>query len=225
MNATSARAETGATSLILMGTAFGMNRVQQRIGDVLVSDSVFLYDDRHAVDAGDAARLASILEAIGRVVDNGTSDRWTLVRRVRAFLGSGYALRYPSARRPASGTCIERFRRIASELERTGELERVMIGTFLSGGARIESARFLEDLITSILAMDSPIIGGEMEAIGVVSASTPGDIDEPGWIVVKGIADFADAPSRAEIETNRTGAARSSARVVLRALQVPAILD
>lgn len=188
-----ARAETQATTLILLGTAFGVNAVQQRIGDVLVSESVFLYDDRHAVDDSTA--------------------------------GSGYRLLFPpSARRPASATWVERFRQTAGEYERTAEAERVMIGTLLSGGARIESARFRDELINTIPAMESPIIGGEMEAIGAVSASTTDIGDEPGWIVVKGIADFADGPSRAEIETTRATAARSSARTVLRTLQSTAKL-
>jgi hypothetical protein len=180
---------------------------------------VFLYDDRHAVDTSNAGRIGSTLEAISDYVDTATSNRGTLVRRVRAFLGPGYALNYPTARRRASLTWVERFRRIADEFDRTGETERVIVGTLLSGGARIESARFRDALISNIPAMDPPIVGGEMEAVGAVSAATSDDIDEPGWIVVKGIADFADAPSRAKIEESRNGAARSAARVVLRTLQ------
>ncbi|MEO5727813.1 MAG: hypothetical protein ABI134_04745 [Byssovorax sp.] len=214
-----ARAETQATTLILLGTAFGVNRTQQRIGDVLVSESVFLYDDRHAVDASETGRIGSTLEAFGEYVDTATSDKWTLVRRVRAFLGPGYVLNFPSARRQASLTWVERFRRTADEFARMGEPERVIVGTLLSGGARIESARFRDDLIANIPAMEPQVVGGEMEAVGAVSAATNDDIDEPGWIVVKGISDFADTPSRAKIEESRNGAARSAARVVLRTLQ------
>jgi len=218
---TQARAETRATTLILMGTAFGVNHSQQRIGDVIVSESVFLYDDRHAIDAGENGRIGSAFEAIGKHVDVATSERWTLARRFRAFLGPGYAVEFPSARRRASLTWVTRFRQTADEFARMGEPERVIVGTLLSGGARIESARFRDDLIASIPTMDPPIVGGEMEAVGAVSAATSDDIDEPGWIVVKGISDFADAPSRAKIEENRNGAARSAARVVLRTLRFP----
>ena len=185
-----ARAETGATTLILMGTAFGVSPEQQHIGDVLVSDAIFLYDDCHVVDAGRE---------------------------------SGYVLRYPTARKHASASWVERFRQTAVEFEKRGETERVMVGTLLSGGARIESAQYRNELISRIPAMDSPIIGGEMEAMGIVSASTA--IDEPGWVVVKGISDFADAASRAEdqLKRSRVRAARSSAGVVLQTLRFPAI--
>ncbi len=215
-----ARAETHATTLILMGTAFGVDHSQQRIGDVLVAESVFLYDDRHAIDAEEKSRVGSALEAIGKHVDVATSERWKLARRFRAFMGPGYEIEFPSARRRASLTWVTRFRRTAYEFTRMGEPERVIVGTLLSGGARIESARFRDDLIARIPAMDPPIVGGEMEAVGAVSAATSGNTDEPGWIVVKGISDFADAPSRARIEENRNGAARSAARVVLRTLRL-----
>jgi adenosylhomocysteine nucleosidase len=39
---------TSATSLVQLGMAFGVDRVQQRIGDVLVSTAVLPYDDRDA---------------------------------------------------------------------------------------------------------------------------------------------------------------------------------
>lgn len=39
-------AETRATAIISVGMAFGVNRSQQRHGDVLVSNALFTYDDR-----------------------------------------------------------------------------------------------------------------------------------------------------------------------------------
>lgn len=45
-----ARVETGATSILLVGTAFGVDETAQRIGDVLVSESLFLYDDANVED-------------------------------------------------------------------------------------------------------------------------------------------------------------------------------
>ena len=87
----------------------------------------------------------------------------------------------------------------------------------LSGGARIESGAFRDELVGRLPALDPPIVGGEMEAMGAISAALA-DPDEPGWIVVKAIADFADAASRAAIEQTRTEAARAAATVVLRAL-------
>ncbi|WP_437830254.1 phosphorylase family protein [Sorangium sp. So ce1153] len=211
------RAETQATTLILLGTAFGVNRDHQSIGDVLVSESVFLYDDRRVVDAEIAGRLATTVEGLCGLADRATSSRWALARWARRLTGPGYALDFRTALRPASVTWVERFRRLAVAWEREGEAERVTVGTVLSGGARIESARFMDDLLLSLPSMESPIVGGEMEAAGAVAAETG---DEPGWIVVKGISDFAEAVSRTkeELEENRKHAARSSARAVLRAL-------
>jgi hypothetical protein len=45
-------------------------------------------------------------------------------------------------------------------------------------------------------------------------------VDEPGWIIVKGVSDFAEAGSRIkeELDKNREQAARNAARAALRAL-------
>lgn len=43
---------TGATSLLLVGIAFGIDRNTQEVGDVLVSSHVFPYDERSVVDQG-----------------------------------------------------------------------------------------------------------------------------------------------------------------------------
>jgi nucleoside phosphorylase len=91
----------------------------------------------------------------------------------------------------------------------------VEVGVVLSGGARVESARFRDELLEQLPPLEPAVIGGEMEAAGAVAASSP---EEAGWIVVKGISDFADAASRARIEETRETAARNAARVVLRAL-------
>ncbi len=217
-----ARAETRATALILIGTAFGIEQRQQHVGDVLVSESVFLYDDRDVIDGSQPSPLEASLHAVGRAIDRTTSERWRLARRMRALSGPGYAVLYgPENRRPASGAWVSRFRRLAEEWGRAGETERVIVGTVLSGGSRIASARFRDDLVAAIPRMDPPLVGGEMEAMGAIAASGADDQD-PGWIVVKGIADFADAHSRAEIEATRDRAARSSARAVLHVLRTPA---
>lgn len=185
-----ARAETQATTIILIGTAFGIDRERQSIGDVIVSESVFLYDDRRVVDAPDST--------------------------------STYNVEYPStARKVASATLHDRFRRLGEQyvLDRTPET--VSLGIILSGGARIEAASYRDELVTSLPPMDQPIIGGEMEGMGAISAALSTDPEDPGWVVVKGISDFADAPSRSRIKETRAAAARASAMAVLRVLQLP----
>jgi adenosylhomocysteine nucleosidase len=218
-----ARAETQATTLILLGTAFGADRARQRIGDVLVSERVFLYDDRRAVDAEAGGRFAATIEGLCGFADRVTSRRWDLSKKARRLAGLGYVLTYPeTALRPASVTWAERFRRLAADYQHGGETERVQVGVLLSGGALIESARFLDDLVQSLPAMESQILGGEMEAAGAISAEPPAAGDEPGWIIVKGVSDFAEAGSRTkeELEKNREQAARNAARATLRALAI-----
>ncbi|MCE9572482.1 MAG: hypothetical protein K8W52_04940 [Deltaproteobacteria bacterium] len=185
-----ARAETQATTIILVGTAFGIDPGRQKIGDVIVSESVFLYDDREVIDAGDNA--------------------------------GGYIVRYPpTARKVASGTWHDRFRRLAGHYLQDGNAAKIDLGIILSGGARIESAAYRDELVAGLPRMDQPVIGGEMEGMGAISAALSTDPDDPGWVVVKGISDFADAPSRSKIKDTRAAAARASAKAVLRVLQLP----
>jgi nucleoside phosphorylase len=76
-----------------------------------------------------------------------------------------------------------------AERERGVNPFQVHIGAFLSGGARIHSGLFRDELVTSVPAADDVIVGGEMEGVGLLSISPAND---PVWIVVKGISDFAD---------------------------------
>ncbi|HEY4242753.1 MAG TPA: hypothetical protein VGM88_23215 [Kofleriaceae bacterium] len=184
-----ARAETGATTIILIGTAFGIDPVHQLVGNVLVSESVYLYDDRRIVDP--------------------------------TRPGTRYEVKHPAeARIVASGVWLDRFRQLDDELRQDGESTRVEIGVILSGGARIESAVYRDELVRTLPSMDPPIVGGEMEGAGAVSAALS-DGDDPGWLIVKGISDFADAESRANINVTRPLAAKASAAAVLRVLQLP----
>ena len=86
----------------------------------------------------------------------------------------------------------------------------------LSGGARISSARFRDELIQGIPAGRHPVIGGDMEAVGLL-AVTPAD--RPLWIVVKAIADFAQAPAKQTDPERRASACRNAAQLVVAALQ------
>lgn len=186
-----ARAETRATTIILIGTAFGIDQTRQNIGDVIVSESVFLYDDRRVMDP-----------------DKGSASK--------------YKMEYPStARKIASGTWHGRFRRLAEQYLEDPAAEKVDLGVILSGGARIESAAYRDELVASLPPMDQPVIGGEMEGMGAISAALSTDPYDPGWVIVKGISDFADTPSRLKIKETRAAAARASAMAVLRVLQFP----
>lgn len=211
-----ARAETRATTIILLGTAFGMNPREQQVGNVLVSESVFLYEDRHVVDLSDLRIDRRVAASVAPVLKDGSGWMLGPYRWLESHAKPDYRVTFPAtARRPASPGWVQRFRHLAD----TSSTDRILVGTFLSGGARIESARYMDELLAAIPALEAPIVGGEMEAAGIVAASRSAAYDDPGWIVVKGISDFADGVTRADIEQNRGPAAAAAARVVLRALQ------
>jgi adenosylhomocysteine nucleosidase len=115
-------------------------------------------------------------------------------------------------RRLAKPALVNLFRRAEQNLHLP---YKVWFGTILSGGARIHTRHFRDELVAAIPAGRDPIIGGEMEAVGLLSLSDP---NQPLWIVVKAISDFADEDRDAIIESRRPVACRRAACFVLRAL-------
>jgi adenosylhomocysteine nucleosidase len=75
-------------------------------------------------------------------------------------------------------------------------------------------------LVRTVPAGNDPIVGGEMEGIGLLSISPP---EKPSWIVVKAISDFADEDRDAIIKETRPIACRRAAVFVLSALSKAAI--
>jgi hypothetical protein len=73
-----------------------------------------------------------------------------------------------------------------------------------------------EELVRSVPGGGEPIIGGEMEGVGLLAASTA--TDDPIWCVVKGISDFAEENRDTVINTNRPIACRNAAKFVVSAL-------
>jgi adenosylhomocysteine nucleosidase len=180
-----AHVDTGATTLILIGTAFGVDRSTQRIGDVLIGRSVQPYDRCRAIENDGECRLEP--------GDN------TLVH--------------------ASDDKTQRFERAAKLLTDAGEIaSRVSSGALLSGSVLIESVRYRDDLLARFSHVEPRVVGGEMEADGVVAVCARQRLN---WILIKGVCDFADASSRgAPLEQARSIAARNAAEFVLRALAI-----
>jgi len=170
--------------------AFGIDPRHQQPGDVLVSSTLIPYDNRDI-------RLAP----------------HSLFKRL--ICGDGYVAEYPEAnRQPARLSLLELFRR---EKNRGGHAFGIHFGALLSGAARIHSRRFRNELVERVPAGDDPIVGGEMEGVGLLAAST--DDDDPIWCVVKGISDFADENRDMVIEKNREPACLNAADFVLSALE------
>lgn len=127
--------------------------------------------------------------------------------------GESYLVNYsPAQRHPARPSLLRIFEQ---ERDRGGHPYHVHIGAMLSGGARIHSRHFRDELVSLIPAPGDEIIGGEMEGVGLLSVSP---LLDPVWVVVKGISDFADKDRDTVIEQNRPIACRNAADLVLRAL-------
>jgi adenosylhomocysteine nucleosidase len=170
------RSATSATGIIQLGMAFGIDREHQHHGDVLISASLFPYDQREVKDGGD-----------GPFVDYSRTPR-----------------------RFAHRTLLAMFER---EIRRGGHSFGVEVGTLLSGGARISSSAYRDQLVSSVPAGRHVVIGGEMEGMGLLAVARA---DDRIWILVKGISDFAEKESTDP--ESRTSACRNAASFVLSAI-------
>lgn len=94
---------------------------------------------------------------------------------------------------------------------------RILIGTLLSGGAIVQSASYRDRLVRWHGSQaPSDIVGGEMEAAGLVAAA-----DDQDWLLVKGVCDMGDGESRSNQELLRQwqqDASRNAAITILETL-------
>jgi adenosylhomocysteine nucleosidase len=83
----------------------------------------------------------------------------------------------------------------------------------LSGAARIFCPEYRDRLARKCeVGRGDLVVGGEMEGIGIASASPE---DAPNWIIVKAISDFADHDRDALIKDNRALACRNAVQFIL----------
>lgn len=135
------------------------------------------------------------------------------VRSRPGELGAYYCDYSQANRQPARQSLVELFLR---EQRREGRSFEVHVGAMLSGAARIHSRTYRDELVRDVPAGDDPIVGGEMEGVGLLAASTAPD--DPIWCVVKGISDFADEDRDSVIDAMRPIACRNAAEFMLSAL-------
>lgn len=138
-----ARAETSATSVIGVGTAFGIDESAQSIADVLVSTSVFLYEDCRVRDDPATGGLRHEYKKEARV---DASERW--LRRFRDLKNQGWT--------SSTGACELHF-------------GRVLAGSKLIESAAFRD----ELVRVRVPKADEPVVGGEMEAAGIAAACRP----------------------------------------------------
>jgi adenosylhomocysteine nucleosidase len=207
---------TGATAIVQVGMAFGIAPGVQKLGDVLVSSSLIPYDNRDIKPSlsGESSRLARMVEPLSRSAEFLT--RWR--PRGAAQYPGRYLVDFTRAnRQQASPSLVALFQR---EYTRTRFPFQVHFGALLSGAARIHARVFRNELVRAIPAGDDPIVGGEMEGVGLLGAA-----DKPIWCVVKGIVDFADENRDAVFEQYRPIACHNAADFVLSALMNDAERD
>lgn len=113
----------------------------------------------------------------------------------------------------AKPSLIELFRSASDNKQYQG---KVKIGYMLSGGSRIHCKSYRDQLVRGCGARHADIIGGDMEGVGFLSSSDP---QNPNWILVKGISDFADENRDKAIRSDRVTASRNALRFVLSALK------
>ncbi|ADO68377.1 hypothetical protein [Stigmatella aurantiaca] len=171
--------QTGAQRLIALGMAFGMSRKVQGFGDVLVSQSLFPYDDREMVDS-----------------PTGPAPNYSRTKYRHANAGL--------------------IAMVEREAKRTPYHFRVSFGTLLSGGARVSSQQFRDELFNHVPPGRFPVIGGDMEGVGLLAVAPA---DRPVWIVVKGISDFGEGPVADTVPDNRATACFNAALLVLSAIR------
>ncbi|MEM9940145.1 MAG: nucleoside phosphorylase-like protein [Planctomycetota bacterium] len=162
---------TGATAIVQLGMAFGVDPDSQNYGDVLVSSGVIPYDNRDYVET------------------DGTR---------------GYDVDYSRAGFEPAGPIYERFNQESLQNHASRKYS-VFTGAILSGSARIFSETFRDELLASVPKGFDPIVGGEMEAVGLLGTS-----ELPIWCVVKGISDFGDKKRHEVIEEKRAQACENA---------------
>ncbi|MBI2373855.1 MAG: hypothetical protein HYV07_07650 [Deltaproteobacteria bacterium] len=176
------REVVGAQSLLLLGAGFGTRVGGQRMGDVIVSTAVWPYDSRRVIERS-SPRAAK----------------------------RPYRIDYSKTKlHPARPQLLARFR--DEVRDRAERAFGVHFGILLSGGAHIQSAAYRRRLLETVPASADLVVGGDMEAVGLIAASPP---DDPSWIVVKGISDFAESKISEEM---RKTACRNAADLALAAL-------
>jgi nucleoside phosphorylase len=206
--------QSGATAIVQLGMAFGTIPNKQSLGDVVVSTALFPYDRRTVTNADETA-VISPLE---------TGERPPEAARHEAIEGGeedGAEARFPSIERSyvieyegwhdADSVLLESFRNEA----RSGDYDfKVHFGGVLTGGARIFSAIYRDELLAGVPADEDDTIGGEMEGAGLLFASR--SETRSIWLVAKGISDFADRQPSAQ---DKELACMNSATFVLAALK------
>lgn len=185
---------TQAATLVQIGMAFGVSPAHQKVGDVLVARSLLAYDQR------------DIAAARRRVL--GVTLPW-----------STETVTYPRVDpMQASPAVVSRCERHVAAWQATYPDVPVRFGAILSGGATISCTAFRDRLWRDLQQRSNDaIVGGEMEAVGLVGVSAAPQTDSI-WGVIKGISDFADDRRDRDLKRGRIIACMNAVRFALGAV-------
>jgi WD40 repeat protein/nucleoside phosphorylase len=115
---------------------------------------------------------------------------------------------------PATDWLLNRIRHLDHTLSDTPLWPRLHIGTLMSGDKLIDHRPSRD----ALLAIEPEAIGGEMEASGVEAAARR---RSSGWIIVKGISDWADGGKKSETkDRDQRVAALNAAKVAKAVLEL-----
>jgi nucleoside phosphorylase len=216
------RTITGATAIIQVGMAFGIDPLTQKLGDVLASTSLIPYDSREVR----AVTMPPIERMIGESEEGCPPCPETeaadagprLQKRAARAVGNSdkYTVNYSRAtRHAAKQSLVKMFEKAKESTTDEKRGYQVFFGDVLSGGARVFSRKFIRELVTGVPQAEDGVVGGEMEGVGLLSVSP---MNDPLWCVVKGISDFGDENRDQVIKESRPVACKNSALFVLSAL-------
>jgi len=235
------RTITGATAIIQVGMAFGIDPSGQRLGDVLVSTSLIPYDLREvravamprieypigeleedypscpeteAADAGASPQEAMSTTETGDQVNTHCDKEAQKHKGIDC--SDEYIVDYSRAERhEAKQFLVKMFENAKESMTDEKRGYQVFFGGMLSGGARVFSRKFVKELVNGVPQAEDGVIGGEMEGVGLLSVSQK---KYPLWCIVKGISDFGDENRDQVIKEWCPIACKNSALFVLSAL-------
>jgi adenosylhomocysteine nucleosidase len=155
---------------------------------ILVAGTAGGFQERN-VDLGDVIVATKIVDYEAQRLDGGSTIRWVDYEPDASLYALAKSVQLPATLESHS---------------------QVRFGSILSGDKVLASKSAVE----KFLGLRKDVLGVEMEAAGVAFASVKSSVP---WLVIRGIADFADDNKRKDAERWTTAACDSAARF-LRAL-------
>ncbi len=193
-------------AVFAVGIAFGIDEQKQKIGDILVSKQLVLYE----------------LQRVGQeesISPRNDSKNW-FFWRTRLLKPKQSVATHPRKakitsrgdRTHGSEALISLLKSAKLDWKRNEKNAEVRFGLVLSGEKLVDNLDYRD----SLREQEPEAIGGEMEGAGVYVASQDAKVN---WIVVKAICDWADGNKGTDKTQRQSLAAKNAADFIVHALQ------